>query len=141
MEILRLYQGYLGNRNNFFAPGQTRKGKTSNGSNLKGINQPALIRRIVTSKSRIRSNNDNRITPETLSFHLNRNKLALTPNPRKVRASAGIQTNEDSGNLNQIRLQVKILKRSNDSASSKHSKENILLTRLSSGSNITEKGG
>lgn len=90
MDMYKLYQGYSFNKNQFFAPSLAKRTKTPElHSRKKGIViSKNLLRQLIIPSSKHRyiqksSLPDNDIiTPETLSYHINRNSLTSTPVPR-----------------------------------------------------------
>lgn len=102
MDIFRFYQGYLGNRNNFFAPSYVKKSNKAVVMPKAKNCEAKIIYRIVTAKGGARkrrfvsSGENELITPETLAFHVKQRKNSSTPNPQKNKFSTAIQTGKDS---------------------------------------------
>jgi hypothetical protein len=115
MDLVRFYQGYSGHKNYFFAPASLRKPKKKMGDCYKQINVlgNSDLHRIITSNGQCRESRSRYlqrkdvITPESLSFHIQKRKLDLTPFPRmenRYQSRAG-----DSSTF-RIRGKTKILK-------------------------------
>ena len=96
MDIRNLYQGYPINKNRFFAPCPMRRMKTPELLSRRPktlILSKQFLQRLTTplgkeiEKDEFLSSNQERniITPENLTYHIQRNSLAKTPVPRKFR--------------------------------------------------------
>lgn len=90
MELIRLYQGYPINKNQFFAPSLAKRSATPGlkAQSRKAIVSKNLLQRFVTPTTTNRTSSDfdiserNIITRDNLSYHLYRNSQLITPVPK-----------------------------------------------------------